>query len=562
MARLTYIYHQLLQQLDIAPPNRRVDTLWLIFWTIAALVLYTWQLGHLPLRDWDEGIVAIVAREISRASDLTPWLFPTNLDHTPYWNKPPLIHWLIAFTYKIAGINEWSTRLPSACLSALSVPLLYIFSRELLYHRLPAIFATGVYLTYLPMLRQGRLAMLDGAIVGFLLFTFTCILKSRRDRRWGMGIGIGLGLMCLTKGLLGLLLGTIGLLFLAIDTRRVLRSGHFWTGLLLGMAPVGVWYGAQYAHYGSPFIQAHFFHQVVDRIGQSVENNGQPAWFYLLEILKYGTIWLVFLPLGIRLAWRDRHLSGSKLIGLWGGGYLLLISLMQTKLPWYAMPLYPAIAILSGRALADLWSPQPKFCQSGLRLPYRRIWIGSFSLLLIAVGAGLLVYTRIFPNLYLAVICLSLALTFVTAIALLWQRDRQFILVLIWGMYITLIALVSSPHWIWELAEQYEVKPVAALVQAHTPAHQPVYTTFPVFRPALDFYSDRRVIPTTGEFLQQLYQQGQPWTALLPDPLPSVLFPPASLPGIQITAHIPGWTIVQALPNPPVPPNSAKLKTP
>jgi 4-amino-4-deoxy-L-arabinose transferase-like glycosyltransferase len=522
---------QLARKLGFATPNPTIDHLWLIFWTILAVLLYTWQLGNLPLRDWDEGIVAVVARGISRSTASQPnWLFPQYFD-APYLNKPPLVHNLIALLYRAFGANEWTTRLPSALLSALSVPLLYALTRELFYPRLPAIFAAGVYLTYLPMLRQGRLAMLDGPIVCFWLLLLVCLLRSRRDLRWSLGIGLSLSLMCLTKGLVGLLLGVIALVFLALDTRRVMRSGYFWGGLLLGAIPLCGWYGAQIWHYGFSFIQVHFFDQALDRVTRSVEQHGQPAWFYGLEILKYGLVWLVFLPFGLKLWWHDRHLSWAKLLGLWIGGYGGLISLMHTKLPWYGMALYPGMAILVGVALAHLWHQNPSISRhvNTQFFPVKLPWLLGLGLFFLAAMGGIIYYPA------LAIVFCTLTLTLGIAVRLLVKNDRQFMLILIWGMYLTLLGFVSSPHWIWELAEQYDVKPVATLIQATLPRPQAIYTTFPLERPSLEFYADRRIILKP---IAALLTQPGDWRALIPnDELPQI-------PTIQVIATGSNWSIV------------------
>ena len=59
---------------------------------VGAIILYTVNLGELPLRDWDEGTVAQVAKEIYLNSFQDwNWLFPT-IWQEAYFNKPPLIH--------------------------------------------------------------------------------------------------------------------------------------------------------------------------------------------------------------------------------------------------------------------------------------------------------------------------------------------------------------------------------------------------------------------------------------------------------------------------------------
>ncbi|MBE9028439.1 glycosyltransferase family 39 protein [filamentous cyanobacterium LEGE 11480] len=543
------------RQLGIAAEDRRIDLLWMLLWTIAALLLYTWQLGDLPLRDWDEGIVATVAREIWRSRfDQSVWLFPQYIDGAPYINKPPLMHWLVSIAYLMGGVNESMARLPGALLSAISVPLLYWVGREMFYRRLPAIFAAGVYLTYLPVVRQGRLAMLDGAILCFLILMWGCLLRSRRDFRWSLGIGASIGLMCLTKGLLGIVLGAIGLAFLLWDTPRIFRSGYFWLGLLLGMMPVIGWYSAQYEHYGLPFIQAHFLEQSLNRVGQAVERNAGSVWFYLLEILKYGSIWLVFIPLGIRLLWRDWHLSWAKMLSLWFGSYFLIISVMQTKLPWYAMPLYPAIALLVGASLTDLWEPAQQNLMAGIRIPAHRLWAGTFFTLSGLVLSALIYYLLQGSEPDLVLICGTLAMTLMVAGITALQQSRQFILVLIWGSYLTLLGFVSSEHWVWELAERPAVKPIAALVKRHTPAKQPVYTTAPESRPSLEFYSDRRIIPTNWQWLEATKTPQTTLTVLVPQSDLAIAKTITSK-SFKPIAQIEGWAIVEAKPTPAASPN-------
>lgn len=538
------------RQLGIATEDRRIDLLWILFWTIAALVLYTWQLGDLPLRDWDEGIVASVAQQIWRSNfhDWV-WFFPQNIDGTPYLNKPPLMHWLIAATYQIGGVHEWTSRLPGALMSAFSVPLLYCVGREMFYRRLPAIFAAGVYLTYLPVVRQGRLAMLDGAILCLMLVMWFCLLRSRRDLRWSLGIGFSIGLMCLTKGALGIVLGAIGLGFLLWDTPRIFCSGYFWSGLVLGAAPVAAWYGGQYAEYKDQFFQVNIQSQTLDRVTTSVESNAGSVWFYLLEILKYGTVWLLFIPLGVRQLWHNRSLSWARMISLWFGSYFVLISLLQTKLPWYAMPLYPAIALLVGVSLTHLWEAHHPSVVSRRRRSQRYLWASGFgSLAIVAIG-GLGYFLLVESQLDLVLVCGTFAATLIAAAVTVLQRSGQFIPILIWGMYLTLLGFMSSDNWVWELAEQPPVKPIAELVQKHTPAHQTIYTTYSLNRPSLEFYSDRRIIPTTAQALSEMATPPSGLTVLIPS---SDLAPVQAIANksFKPVAQIQDWAIVRSRPEP------------
>ncbi|MEB3294143.1 MAG: glycosyltransferase family 39 protein [Synechococcales bacterium] len=558
--------------------GRRLDYIWALGLWLAAVLLFCWQLGQLPLRDWDEGIVAQMARQIWRAWHLgqatesfDAWLYPQDLNGMPYFNKPPLMHWLIALTYQLGGVNEWTSRLPGAMLTATSVPLLYWVGRELFYHRMPALLAAAVYLTYLPVVRQGRLAMLDGAIVCFFLVMLACLLRSRRDLRWSLGIGLGLGLMCMTKGMLGLLLGGLGLLFLAWDTPRLLTTPTLWLGLLLGMAPVTAWYIAQLLKYPQEFFQAHFVHQSFDRLWKPVEQAARPLWFYLIEVGKNGVPWLFFLPAAIRLAWEYRNLSWAKLLAIWAGGYFGVISLMSTKHPWYAMPLYPALALLVGAQLARMgrvtpptFSPPVLSGEEDMIFPVEiaqyRVWGSLFGgLSLVTIGGSFYLLHSQQISLVTGFAISVLGMTFAVVSTLIWRHNRQFIPVLIWGTYVTLFLFVSSPDWNWELADNnaYAVKPVAEMVRKHTPAGQAIYSSYPSNRPSLDFYSDRRVIPHPDATALKTRFQTEKSPFLL---VPRSQIPTWQKQGGTVISQIQDWAIVTRKPKTVKPDKTLKSK--
>ncbi len=58
--------------------QRWVEWLWIIGLLLAAVLLFGINLGGLPLRDWDEGTVAQVARDIWRSPDTTNVPFSAN----------------------------------------------------------------------------------------------------------------------------------------------------------------------------------------------------------------------------------------------------------------------------------------------------------------------------------------------------------------------------------------------------------------------------------------------------------------------------------------------------
>ena len=387
----------------------------------------------------------------------------------------------------------------------------------------------------LPLVRHGRLAMLDGAVVCFFLFMLWCLLRSRRNLRYCLGVGIGFGLICLTKGALGLLLGAIALMFILWDTPRLLTSWYMWAGIALGSFPVVLWYAAQWLHYGHSFTEQAIVNQSLRRIWASVEEHAGPPWYYILEILKYAWPWLLFLPQALGKTWLNRNLSWAKLVLVWSGAYLLTISVMGTKLPWYILPIYPAVALAVGAQMAEVWNwPRPA--------SYPRAWVAVLALLAVMGWAGSIYFSSWSPasDWEVQLILAAVAGTMTLAVVLAVRGDRQFLLILFWGMYVSLVILMSSRHWVWELAEAYPVKPVAAIIYSGTPIGQKVYTSYPHGRPSLNFYSDRQILPAAASELQDHWQQNpQPYLLLDESTLRNL-----TLKSVKRVGTAEGWTLI------------------
>lgn len=487
-----------------SPNKLRQGEVWLEYFYlsslfIAALILFLVNLAGLPLLDPNEGMLARVAKEIYRSQDIIQSLFPT-LGNEPYLMTPPLVHNLVAIAYRLGGVNELMTRLPGALLGAISTILLYGVGREIFVARLPAFYSALVYLTCLPVLRFSRLASLDGPLLCFEIFTIWAVLRSRRDLRWSLAAGLGLSLMGLTKGLLGMQIAILVLLFLLWDTPRLLKSLYFWAGLALGSVPCIAWYFAHWWHYrGSA--NADFIELFLAQTASSNISVELPVVYYLLENLQYFVPWSVVMFSGLKAIEPNLHWGWGKLLAVWLGGYVLLGLLMLHQDYWWVLSLYPALALAAGREL-DRVGNLPSF------VAYPRGWIYVFACMAVAAAlAGLYWGVRNYIDFYLPFICGSLSLTFSATAVTLFQRDKQFISLLFWGLLVSLFLLLVSPHWIWELKTTESVKPIAQLLRLHTPPQAVIYSSMSDPRPSLEFYSDRQVEFRSIEKLRQLWLQ-------------------------------------------------------
>ncbi|MFM2312843.1 MAG: hypothetical protein RLZZ04_2119 [Cyanobacteriota bacterium] len=476
-----------------------LEYLCLVGLLLAASTLFLVNLSSLPLLDTHEATLAQVAREIYRSADVTNWIFPTLWDE-PYFERPPLIHDLVAIAYSIIGVGELATRFPGALLGALSVLLLYQIGREIFVARLPSLFSALVYLTCLPVVRYSRLATLDGPLLCFELLTIWATLRSRRDLKWSLVMGIGFSLMSLTKGFFGIQVLLIVLLFLFWDTPRLLSSVYFWSGLFLGTVPSGGWYLAQLWHYRRLGVDGGFWHLFLPLAQQNLGAGELFPGYYLLQTLEYLLPWLMIMFAGVQLIQHNLHWGWGKLLAVWLAGYLALSFFLLNQDAWLVLPLYPALALAAGKQL-DRIRNLPSF------VVYPRAWIYSFAVMaVLAALAGLNWGVRNYIDFYLPFICGSLTITFGATAIVIAQQDKQFISLLFWGLFVSIFLLVVSPHWIWELGASKSVKPIAELMQQQTPPQATIYGSSAVARPSLIFYSDRHIISQSIEQLQHHWQ--------------------------------------------------------
>lgn len=476
---------------NIRKTERWVERFWVLGLLLAALLLFCLDLGSLPLSDPGERLVAMLARKITNSPlEFWQWFYPV-FDGKPLLESPPLLYVLIAGGYKIAGVNEWTTRLPGAVLSALSVPILYGIGREIFPSRLSAIFSSLVFLTLIPVACQGRLAVADGMALCFVMLMIWCVLRSRRDLRWSLGVGLSLSLIALSKGLiLSSLAAAIAFLFLSWDTPRLLTSYYWWLGLFLGSVPGVAWYAVGILQYHLNFSPVNLLNPPLQPFWNAIITRSRHPWYYLIELLKFATPWLIFFPYGLRLAWENRNWGWAKLVLVWTSVCGLAIVAMFTN-SGYILPLYPALALASGALLTEVW-----YLPS--RKSYPAIW---------KIGLALLALLTIIPSFYfgifdsanrsLSIIFACVALTMAMAAILSSRRDLQFILILFWGMYISLLLFMTSPYWMPKLSETSPPKPLAELIQHPIPKQQVIYTSLDAARPSQNFYSGR-IMPVSN----------------------------------------------------------------
>ncbi len=324
-----------------------IDFLVLSFVVILVAILYL-HLGRDPLFDWDESIYAQLGVEILKSHH---WLTPT-------WNgqiwleKPPGIAWLTALSLSLFGHNEFAARFFMPLLAGSSLYLTYLIGRSL-KDRTLGILAMLLLANMNLFLSRARVLNTDIALLFTILFTVYLVMSKRRP--WLVALAIALSFFF--KGFAGSLSFIIVLPLLIKKSKKyLLQVIGYW---LLFILP---WHLYQLIVNGSNFITPYFKEQVLRRATVPIEFHLESRWYYFHYLYQNLDItWIFLLVLGLLfLVFKLRSSVAHRwsLITLiwWFFFPLALFSLAKTRLYWYILPIYPAIALIIAYFLRQLAS--------------------------------------------------------------------------------------------------------------------------------------------------------------------------------------------------------------
>ncbi|HLJ19501.1 MAG TPA: glycosyl transferase, partial [Stellaceae bacterium] len=136
------------------------------------------------------------------------------------------------------------------------------------------------------------------------------------------------------------------------DTRWLGRLRFLW-GLPLMLLIAGPWLVAITVATDGGFANESVGKDLLGKLIHGQESHGAPPGYFL--VLALVTFWPGSLALAgaARLAWRERGETAIRFLIAWLVPFWLLLELVPTKLPHYVLPAYPALALLTGRALTD-----------------------------------------------------------------------------------------------------------------------------------------------------------------------------------------------------------------
>jgi 4-amino-4-deoxy-L-arabinose transferase-like glycosyltransferase len=302
--------------------------------------------------DPGEGLYGTIPSEMLARGD---WIFP-HFDGLPYLEKPPLYFWLTAATMALGVPAEWASRVWSA-LAALGSVLLTWRMGARLYGGEGGVLAGIALATCAGFVQYTRRASPDLLTVFCLtlaIYGFVRDLEQPAGKRRFLVFYLGIGLGLLTKGLIGIVFPVLIVGAWLVWTRRLalcdLNLG--WGAALVGLVALP-WHLA--VAWRNP---SHFWFYVVDnqvlrflnRRGFLEDDVPLSAIGFLVVTFLLFFPWSVFV-LGRRN--RERQADWGSLVVIWAAAVIGFFSLSGSKLEYYSLPAYPALALLAGGAWAS-----------------------------------------------------------------------------------------------------------------------------------------------------------------------------------------------------------------
>jgi 4-amino-4-deoxy-L-arabinose transferase-like glycosyltransferase len=483
--------------------HSRRDTLLKLLPFAGIYAVYLIGLG-LDVMDVDAAQYASMAREMLDTGNYLQ-LYNRGID---YLDKPPLIFWLSALSFKLLGVSNFAYKLPSFLFSVAGAYATYrlaklYYTREVGYLSALIVASCQAFFLFNHDVRT------DTNLAGAVILAVWQLAEYLRNGRWlNFFLGFtGVALAMLAKGPIGLM---VPVLAFATDFavkrqwsaffRWQWLAGIVWVGILLLPMCIGL-----YQQYGTEGLRFYFWTQSFGRLtGENVWKNDADMFFFMHTFMWAFLPWsLLFVVAFFRetreLISRKFRIRSTEEALMWGGFLLPYIALTTSKyqLPHYIFVVFPLAAIITGKYLYQLLTNEAN--KIAVRV-WERVQLGVAGIVWLVIA---LLITVSFPlqNIFLWIIILAMAGLSVYA----YVAGRSSVSRLVLPSLITIIGanFALNAH-VYPVLFTYQSPTVAAryMREENVDLDRVVIYTQEAHMHSMDFYV-RRIIPlakTPDEF--------------------------------------------------------------
>lgn len=488
-----------------------------VWWLVIAIaVIWFVNLEYRTLVKPDEGRYAEIPREMVVSGD---WVTP-RLNELKYFEKPPLQYWATATAYTVFGEHHWTSRLWTA-LTGFAGILLVWFAGTHLFGREAAGYAALLLSSSLLYVLMAHINTLDMGVTFFItLGIFGLLLAQsqsdeRKRRNWMLVAWAGMALAVLSKGLMGIILPGAALFIYCLVQRdfSVLKRMHWLPGLAVFFAITAPWF--YLVMKANPeFFERFFIYEHYTRFTTKEHGRYQP-WYFFIPILLAGALpWTMLMFDSMWRTLRDSHLpekmfNSRRFLLIWAVFIYVFFSISNSKLPSYLLPMFPVLALLMGKRIAEM-RERVLFWQLVPAIPFALLLIG------IALNISRLADTPNQAELYphytvwlVAAGLISLA-GLLAGLVLLWRAKKQLAV-----LVLALTALLSSQVGLSgyeSIARERSAKHIAEAIHDEVKPDIPFYSVL-TYEQTLPFYLKRTftLVEFQDEMAYGIQQEPERW---------------------------------------------------
>jgi 4-amino-4-deoxy-L-arabinose transferase-like glycosyltransferase len=348
-------------------PKDQRDRKWrirLLFFALGVFCLFLPGRASIPPFDRDEPRYMEATAQMLGSGNFVDVRFQDK----PRYLQPAGIYWLESVAVSAAGKQNfwqvWPYRIPSL-LAIVASAVLTARIGALLFGRAAGLTAAALLVTSVLVTAEGRMATIDSVLLLMVMLVQSLLLRVLLDRNanretslltalgWWAALGCGLmlkGPVILIPGF-----GTILGLWIAERDRswwKRLRPAWGWLVMLLVVLPWCV--AIDVVSHGEFFSRA-VGRNFLGKIGHGQEAHGLPPGYHILVFLL--TFWpgSLFAVMSVPAIFAARKNFAVRFLLCWIIPHWLVFELIATKLPHYVMPVWPAVALLTGFILVRAW---------------------------------------------------------------------------------------------------------------------------------------------------------------------------------------------------------------
>ena len=343
---------------------------------LAAAAIYLTSIISPPsLMDDVDAVQAQIAHSMLTSGD---WV-TAHIDGVPYFEKSPLVYWLMAVSFKIFGVHDWAARIPIA-LSAIGLAWLTAAFGTWAFGKRAGVYSGLVIATCIGLWLFTRILIPDVMLTFTIALAMWAFLRALDDqekhpRVWAYVFAASLGLGLLLKSLIAIVFPIAAALLFLLFTRQLFswdawKRLHPFAGIAIVLLIAAPWHilatlrNPPYFAWTLKSLPGHYhgflwFYFINEQLLRFLNtryprdyNTVPRLWFWLFHF-----VWLfpcsVYLPAVAKLSFKPVDRAGrTRLLALCWTGFILIFFTFSTTQEYYSMPCYPAVALLLGSAMA------------------------------------------------------------------------------------------------------------------------------------------------------------------------------------------------------------------